>query len=104
MHVRGSAVTAERFDPGTLGLGQTTLAELTAADLDHATSIVRSVIEADERGPARDMALVNAAVTLLVADAVGSIEEGFRSAAEAVDDGRAAKTLAKLVELSGSGN
>ncbi len=100
MHVRGSAVDAERFDPGTLGLGQTTLAELTAADLDHATSIVRGVIEADERGPARDMALVNAAVTLLVADAVGSIEEGFRSATEAVDDGRAAKTLAKLVELS----
>jgi len=100
MHVRGDTVTTERFDPTTLGLGPTTLADLTARDLDHATSMVRGVLEG-ERGPARDMSLVNAAVTLLVADEVESIEEGFRSAAEAVDDGRARETLAKLVEMSG---
>ena len=60
MHVRGSAVDTERFDPGTLGLGQTTLAELTAADLDHATSIVRGVIEADDED-AEPLAALDAA-------------------------------------------
>ncbi len=103
MHVRGRNVTTERFDPTTLGLEPTTLADLTARDLDHATAMVRGVLEGDQRGPARDMSLVNAAVTLLVADEVKSIEEGFERAAQTIDDGRAGKTLAKLVELSGGG-
>ena len=100
MHVRGRNVTTERFDPATLGLEPTTLADLTARDLDHATAMVRGVLDGEDRGPARNISLVNAAVTLLVADEVKSIEEGFERAAETIDDGRARETLAKLVELS----
>ena len=102
LHVRGSTISEERLDPAALGLARTTLPELTARDLDHATAMVRGVIDGTEQGPARDMTLVNAAATLLVADEVGSIEEGLQRAAEAIDDGRARKTLAKLVAMSSS--
>ncbi|MEE8460212.1 MAG: hypothetical protein V3S08_10065, partial [Phycisphaerales bacterium] len=70
-------------------------------DLDHAAAMVRGVIDGSELGPARDMTLVNVAATLLVADAVESIEQGIDRAAETVDDGRAERTLQKLIRLSG---
>ena len=38
--------------------------------------------------------------TLLVADAVDSIEQGIARAAEAIDDGRARETLDKLIRTS----
>ena len=41
-------------------------------------------------------------IGLLVADAVDSIEQGIDRAAEAIDDGRAARTLQALTRLSGS--
>ena len=102
LHVREGTLSEERLDPAALGLARTTLAELTARDLDHATAMVRGVIDGTERGPARDMALVNAAATLLVADEVDSIEDGLQRATEAIDDGRARETLAKLVAMSRS--
>ena len=102
LHVREGTLSEERLDPAALGLARTTLAELTARDLDHATAMVRGVIDGTERGPARDMALVNAAATLLVADEVDSIEAGLQRATEAIDDGRARETLAKLVAMSRS--
>jgi len=46
------------------------------------------------------MTLVNVAATLLVADAVESIEQGIDRAAETIDDGRAAHTLQALTRLS----
>ena len=64
--------------------------------------MVRGVIDGTERGPARDMTLVNAAATLLVADAVESIEEGLHLAAKAVDDGLARETFARLRETARS--
>ncbi len=102
VHVRDGAITTERLDPRALGLARTTLADLTAADLDHAAAMVRGVIDGTERGPARDMTLVNVAAALIVADAVESIEQGMDLAAQTIDDGRAAGTLQKLIRLSGS--
>ncbi len=100
VHVRERTIREERLDPAALGLARTTLADLTARDLDHATAMVRGVIDGTEKGPARDMTLVNAAAPLLVADEVDSIEDGLQRAAEAIDDGRAQKTLSKLIALS----
>ncbi len=101
VHVRDGAITTERLDPRALGLARTTLADLTAADLDHAAAMVRGVIDGTECGPARDMTLVNVAAALIVADAVESIEQGMDLAAQTIDDGRAMRTLQKLIRLSG---
>ena len=53
-----------------------------------------------EQGPARDMTLLNASATLQVAGRAGDWAEGLERAAAAVDDGRAARTLEKLVTAS----
>ena len=55
---------------------------------------------AGESGPVRDMVLLNAAAGLVVADLATDLADGVARAAAAVDDGRAAATLERLVTVS----
>jgi len=55
---------------------------------------------AGERGAARDIVLLNAAASLLIAERVGTIREGIAAAGDALDQGKAAAILEKLVALS----
>jgi anthranilate phosphoribosyltransferase len=54
-------------------------------------------------GPAREIVLLNAAVSLLIAGAVTTVPEGIDQAAAAIDSGAAAATLERLTSLSHAG-
>jgi anthranilate phosphoribosyltransferase len=58
-------------------------------------------IFAGEPGPHRDLAALNAGAAIYVAGRAGTLEAGVREAEAALDDGRAAATLERLVELTG---
>jgi anthranilate phosphoribosyltransferase len=64
--------------------------------------IVTSVL-AGERGPRRDIVLLNAAYALVAAGKTGTPEEGLTLAAEAIDSGRALKQVEKLAALTNQG-
>jgi anthranilate phosphoribosyltransferase len=102
LHVREGTVREERIDPRALGLAATSLRELTARDLDHAAAMIRAVLDGTDHGPPRDMAILNAAAALVVADVAATIEEGLALAAGAIDTGAARHTLARLVAMSRS--
>ncbi len=51
-------------------------------------------------GAYRDIAILNAAATLVVADIADDLKDGAERAAEAIDSGAAAMALARLVEVS----
>jgi anthranilate phosphoribosyltransferase len=54
-------------------------------------------ILAGERGPHRDLAALNAGAAIYVAGRAGSLADGVRDAEAALDDGRAAAALERLV-------
>lgn len=62
-------------------------------------AVIRGVL-AGEAGAARDLVLVNAAATLVVAGRAADWRAGMAAAAAAVDGGSAAAALARLVETS----
>lgn len=83
------------FDPRSLGLRPTSLAELRGGDAAFNARLLRGLVDG-ERGPVRDVVLLNAAVAL----ATLSLESGLEQLAdclhrcrEAVDSGRAAAVL-----------
>ena len=100
VHVSDGQLAEQTVDPRSLGLSPADRETVLAVDLEHATVMMRSVIEGTETGPPRDMALLNTAATLLVADKAASLEQGLQLAARAIDSGAAAGTLGRLVELS----
>lgn len=87
------------LDPKTLGLPYARLSDLQVDSPDQAAEALR-VLFAGEKGPRRDIALLNAAAALVVAGACRDLPHGLVTAAETVDDGLAEKTLQALVRLS----
>ncbi len=70
-----------------------------AADAAESAAVIRSVL-AGEPGAARDLVLVNAAAVLVLAGRAANWKAGVSVAAGAIDGGRAAEALARLVETS----
>ena len=55
---------------------------------------------AGERGPQRDVVVLNAAAGLVAAGQVVDLEEGVAQAAKVIDDGRAAAVVDRLALAS----
>ena len=73
---------------------------LQAKDLDHAVELVKTTLSGEERGPARDIVLLNAAAAIHAAGLTDSIERGLMIAAQTIDFGDASKALEALIEIS----
>ena len=102
LHVEDGQTRPETISPEKLGLAKADMTDLVARDFDHAVAMVRQIIDGTDTGPPRDMAILNAAATLLVAGLAESLEDGLTRAVEAIDSGAAQQTLEKLVQLSKS--
>ncbi|MBA3415543.1 MAG: anthranilate phosphoribosyltransferase, partial [Chloroflexia bacterium] len=85
--------------PEDLGLERVAAAELRGGGVEQNVAITTAILEG-ERGPRRDVILLNAGAGIYAANAASSIREGVALAAEAIDSGRAAATLGRLVEVS----
>ncbi|MBG83462.1 MAG: anthranilate phosphoribosyltransferase [Phycisphaerae bacterium] len=94
------SITEYRIDPVELGLQSSPYEALQARDLDHAVELVRNTLSGEERGPARDIVLLNAAAAIHASGLSDSIESGLPIAAQSIDFGDAGRTLEKLIELS----
>jgi len=69
-------------------------------DAEENARILRSVLGGRERGPKRDIVLLNAAYALVADERARDVREGIEIAREAIESGRAAEHLEKIVELS----
>jgi anthranilate phosphoribosyltransferase len=96
---RGGVVNTFYLHPADFGLPKASPAQLRGGDAPANAAIARRVLDG-EQGAARDIVLLNAAASLLIAERVGSIEVGIRQAASAIDEGRAAKVLEMLAHTS----
>ena len=75
------------LDPVNLGLRLVEPVELAGGGPEENAVIARAVFGGEDRGPRRDIIVLNAAAGLVVAGVVDSIAEGFEVAGAAIDDG-----------------
>ncbi len=87
------------LDPGAYGITKAEPAAIRGGDRDVNAGIARTVL-AGEPGPARDIVVLNSAGALIAAGLAGDLPEGLTLAAAAIDDGRAAAALDRLVAAS----
>jgi len=87
------------LSPDQFPLQPATLADLKGGDRQANAEIVRRLLRGEERGPKRDIVLLNAAAALFVAGQTRTMTDGWTLAAELIDSGRA---LRKLQALAGS--
>jgi anthranilate phosphoribosyltransferase len=87
------------LDPADFGIPAASLVDLAGGSAEANAAAVRKVLEG-ERGPIRDIAVLNAAAALVVGGAVDGFADGVERAAAAIDDGSAARTLESFVSVS----
>jgi anthranilate phosphoribosyltransferase len=104
MVLRESAwVTSYDVTPEQFGLQRHDQSAVRGGSVSDNVAITQRVLNG-ELGPQRDVVLFNAAAALYAADAVTSISEGFRAAAESIDSGAARAKLADLADFTSRGS
>jgi anthranilate phosphoribosyltransferase len=96
---RDGAVNTFYVHPADFGLTKAAASALRGGDAAENAAIARRVL-AGEGGAPRDIVLLNAGVSLLIAGAVPNVAAGIAAAAAALDNGRAAAVLEILVRVS----
>jgi anthranilate phosphoribosyltransferase len=99
VEVDGAQLRSYEVVPEDVGLARADGAAVRGGTPAQNAATARRIL-AGEPGPERDLAMLNAGAAIYVSGRVESLAAGVRAAEAAVDDGRAAATLAGLVELS----
>jgi anthranilate phosphoribosyltransferase len=93
-------ILTETLDPRELGFALAQPSDLQGGDPTENARITRAVLGGQDRGPRRDVALLNAAAALVAGGATADLREGIAEAAESIDGGAALRTLEALIDYS----
>jgi anthranilate phosphoribosyltransferase len=85
--------------PEDFGITPSPIATIIGGDAKTNAAIIESVLQG-ERGPRRDVVLINAAAAIVAGGVAANLKEGFRVAENSIDSGAAAKKLQELREFS----
>jgi anthranilate phosphoribosyltransferase len=83
--------------PDELGLGRASLDSLAGGTPQENAEVTRAILDG-EAGPPRDVAVLNAGATIMVAGAADHLAGGIARATEAIDSGAARAILERLAE------
>jgi anthranilate phosphoribosyltransferase len=99
---RDGAVNTFYLHPGDVGLSKAAPEALRGGDATVNAGIARRIL-AGTPGAPRDIVLLNAGASLLIAGKAATIPDGIAMAAEAIDSGAAGRVLDRLARLSHGG-
>jgi anthranilate phosphoribosyltransferase len=99
VEVDGSELRSYEVSPEDVGLARAEPGAIGGGTPDANADTTRRIF-AGEHGPHRDLAALNAGAAIYVAGRAETLEAGVREAEAALDDGRAAAALDRLVSLT----
>jgi anthranilate phosphoribosyltransferase len=99
---RNGAVSTFYVHPSDFGLAKAERADLKGGDAATNAAIVREIL-AGQKGPRRDVVLLNAGASLFVAGKTSSVRDGIERASQAIDSGAARQKLEAMVAASKGG-
>jgi anthranilate phosphoribosyltransferase len=98
----GKQVVTETLDPQTLGLPRAQPGDLRGGEPEENARLTHDILAGKDRGPRRDVVLLNAAAALLVGGLVDSLSTGLEKAGESIDGGAALRTLEAMIAFCAS--
>src|SRR4029077_13153329 len=96
---KDGSVNTFYLHPADVGLPKASTQALKGGDAHENARIIERILEG-ERGPARDVVLLNAGASVFIAGAASSMDDGILRASRAIDRGDAKRTLEQLVAIS----
>ncbi|UTW53403.1 anthranilate phosphoribosyltransferase [bacterium SCSIO 12827] len=100
--LKDGAITTFTVTPADAGLPTARPEDLKGGSPEINAQAIRDLV-AGKKGPYRDIVLLNAAASLVVAGKVDDLMSGVAKAAQAIDGGAAAQALDRLVAITNGG-
>lgn len=97
--LKDGAISEFEVTPEDAGLSRAAAEDLTGGDPQYNADALRRLLDG-EKGPYRDIAVLNAAAALIVAGKADDLNAGARTAEAAIDDGKSANALSRLSAIS----
>jgi anthranilate phosphoribosyltransferase len=94
--VNGSGLESATLDPADLGFAPARLQDLVGGDAAHNATLIEGILSGRDRGPRRDIAVLNAAAGFVITGLAPDLKAGCALAESALDRGAA---HAKMVAL-----
>jgi anthranilate phosphoribosyltransferase len=88
------------IDPTELGFDRSERSALLGGSPAANAAITRAILEGKERGPKRDVVLLNAAAALVAGNAAADMPAGVSLARASLDEGKALERLERLIAVS----
>ena len=85
--------------PEDLGLSRASASDVQGSSIEDNLAAMNRVLSG-EKGPARDIVLLNSSAALAAGNAVDNLKQGIMAASESIDSGKAMAKLRALAELS----
>jgi anthranilate phosphoribosyltransferase len=91
------------IDAEDFGIAPADIDDLKVTDAKTSARVVREILNGKEKGPRKDIVVLNAAAAIIVSGLADDFEPAIKMADASVSDGRALACLEKLIEISNGG-
>ena len=98
--IRFGEITSYSITPEQFGLRRCALQELIGGTSEENAQIARDILTGKEKGPKRDIVVMNAGMSLYLGKDGISLEEGIQMAQDILDSGKAYEKLQEFVKLT----
>jgi anthranilate phosphoribosyltransferase len=100
VELREGKIGSFELDPSDYGIARASINVLGSGDAMTNAVVIRQILVGEEKGPRRDIVLLNAAAALVVAELADDFAQALPLAQASIDEGKALHCLDKLVEVS----
>lgn len=100
VELRDGWVTSFDLDPADYGMGRVPIEALGSGDAAANAIVIRDVLAGREKGPRRDIVVLNAAAGIIVAGLADGFAQALPLADASIQEGKALHCLERLVEVS----
>ncbi|MBN2021126.1 MAG: anthranilate phosphoribosyltransferase [Sedimentisphaerales bacterium] len=90
------------FSPSDYGIKTVAFDSLSSGDAKNNADIIKNILNGVEKGPRKDIVVLNAAAAIIVGGLAENFGEALRLARQAIDNGQASQRLEKMIEISKS--
>lgn len=100
LELRDGQISKKELNPKELGIRPVNIDELKVTDAKTSAKVLRAILTGKDKGPRKDIVVLNAAAAIIVCDLADDFESAMSKADASVSEGKALECLEKLIEVS----
>jgi len=103
MELKEGKIQNRELNAEDLGIQQVDIDDLKVSDAKESAKVLKEILNGRDRGPRKDVVVLNAAAAIIVAGLANDFESAIKLAKVSISDGKALACLEKLIEVSNNG-